>query len=818
MIISRHLSSRVFLVCILEVWLILAGLHLMTAPAETMAPFIWINPGLVVQCTWIALIGFVIHYLVHNIEARDQTIATLGQIIALADRRQPGSELESRWMAVLGAYLRNVGGRRGSVWLYSQPTGEINLLTHLSYSLGETCLEVNQTEDPTIIPVDQDHPVAEVVRTGQPLYCRAQTTLGDYLSRTRASVRVCSLPADIHARILVPLGEQSDDGHQVLGVLAIDFDRANPPREQLLTHYFEFLNNTAGRVVPILKFIQQMEELQTLRRIGVQVSSSLRLKDVLDDALDALNGPLGFELATISLVDEEAQLIRCMAGRNVPQAWIDMACHPLTSADIQADVVRTGKTEVIRGWDERYDRRIYKQFHHDQLVRAFVPIRRPQGEDDTSSPVQGVVEVGYRLRTQESIAPEQLATLEIFLDQVAVAIEKAHLFESTLQHRKLLAELHHVSLDLASMRQPDHVLGSLGEALQRVLNADIAMIYRFDRATRTIEPPRVFGEVWGRRPLRTAPLEGGIIAEILREGLPRYVPDVAREPLLSEPYPPLTAEENTGPRRTFTMRQNIKSFAGVPMLVNQEAVGVLCVNYRRRHAFGENERCALGLAAQLAAVALRNAEHNALAAELAVKEERDRLAEQLHDSVSQFVLAIPLMADTARKRLRTQPDQTAFWLKRIEEVSRKTMIEVRANLFEMEVATTLSRNLRQALMESSELAHEYFNLTVDIKPDAIPERLRIPIEAELLLFCREAIVNAARHANAELVTVSLSESNGRVCMQVQDDGQGFDLSTLSSQGMRGLKLMQQRIERMGGEITINTHLGAGTTIQATVPV
>jgi len=817
MIVGRHLSTKAFLACILEVWLILAGLHLMSAPAETLESFVQSNPGLVVQWTWIALIGFVIHYLLRNIEARDETIATLGQIIALADQRQPGPELESRWMAVLGAYLRNVGGRCGSVWLYNQPTGEINLLTHLSYCLDESCLVVNQTEDSTIIAVDQDHPVAEVVRTGQPVYCRTQTTLGDYILRSRDSVRVCSLPTNIHARILMPLSERSNDNYQVLGVLAIDFDRANPPREQLLTHYFEFLRNMAGRVVPILKFIQQMEELQTLCRIGVQVSSSLRLKDVLDDALDALHGPLGFELATISLVDEEAQLIRCMAGRNVPQAWIDMACHPLTSTDIQADVVRRGKTEVISGWDERFDRRIYKQFRHDQMVRAFVPIRRPQGEGNVLLPVQGVVEVGYRLRTQESIAPDQLAMLETFLDQVAVAIEKARLFESTLQHRKLLAELHHVSLDLASMRQPDHVLGSLGEALQRVLNADIAMIYRFDRATQVVEPPRVFGEVWGRRRPRTAPLDRGIIAEILREGNPYYVPDVYQEPLLSEPYPPLTAGEKTGSRRTFTVRQNIKSFAGVPMLVDQEAVGVLCVNYRRRHAFAENERCALGLAAQLAAVALRNAELNALAAELAVKEERNRLAEQLHDSVSQFVLAIPLMADTACRRLHTQPDQTAYWLRRIEEAARKTMTEVRVNLFEMEVTTTRSRNLRQALLESAELAHEYFNLTVNIIPESIPEKLRIPIEAELLLICREAIVNAARHANAKLVTVSLSESNGLVCMQVQDDGQGFDLTTLSSQGMRGLKLMRQRIKRMGGDLEINTQPGEGTTIQATVP-
>ncbi len=586
MIIGRHLSTGLLLACILEVWVMLAGLRLMVAPWRTVASFIQTNPDLVVQWAWIALIGFVLHYLLRNIEARDGTIAVLSEINRLADRRQVWPELGARWEVVLGTYLRNVGGRCGSVWLCNQRTGEIRPLTTLGRRLGQSCLVTDPNGEGEPITIAADHPVAEVVRTGRPLYCRRQATLGDRLSRTHGAVRVYPLPPDIQGRILVPIGEGDSGESRVLGVLSIDFDRANPPREPLLDHYFEFLGDMARWVMPILKFIQQVEEDQTLHRLGVQVGSSLHLQDVLDDTLDALTGPLGFELATISLVDEEAQLIRCVAGRNVPAEWVAQACHPLDSNDIQADVVRRGEMEVIQGWDERFDRRIYKRFHHEQLIRAFVPIRRQTGKEGRPSKVQGVVEVGYHLRTQAQIAPDQLAMLEALMDQVAVAIEQARLFESTERHRELLAQLHQVSHKIASARYPDQVLKTLGEALQRVLAADIVMIYRYDRGTRTIEPPRVFGEVWGRRPLRLPPLDRGVVAEILHTGRPYYAPDAPDDPLLSEPYPPLTEGEKPGARRTFTLRQNIKSFAGVPMLVNGEALGVLCVNYRRRHAFG----------------------------------------------------------------------------------------------------------------------------------------------------------------------------------------------------------------------------------------
>ncbi|HEX9921508.1 MAG TPA: sensor histidine kinase, partial [Anaerolineae bacterium] len=244
----------------------------------------------------------------------------------------------------------------------------------------------------------------------------------------------------------------------------------------------------------------------------------------------------------------------------------------------------------------------------------------------------------------------------------------------------------------------------------------------------------------------------------------------------------------------------------------------LCVNYRRRHAFSENEQHVLGLAAQLAAVALRNAERHVLSAELAVKEERHRLAGQLHDSVSQYVPAIQLMADTGLKLMRDQPDQTAHWLERIQDAAQQTMTEIRINLFETRVSTTRSRNLRQALQESAKLAHEYFGLEVDISPKSVPKQLRIPIEAELLLICREAITNAARHSGAKRVTVDLSEINGQVRLHVEDNGCGFDVEALSVQGLRGLELMRERVERMQGHLSIQSGRGEGTAIEATIPI
>lgn len=816
MIIGRHLNKWALAASILEVWLLLATLHWWVQPASSWLS-LWQDPEFVIQCSWIALISFIIYYLLRNIDARDETIATLNQINTLAPVHSNGREADHHWEKILSTYMKHLGGQTASVWLYNQHTGQTRLLNKLTHCQGESCPlfeSYNTGEGATLQPLQ---PVAKAVRRGRPIYCKVQVTSGNLLSRPVDSTQFYTLPAGVHSSMLVPIKEQIVDLQPVLGLLCVDFNRASPPREHLLTHYFEFLENLAQRIAPSLRVAGQMEEQYLLRRVGIKVSSSLRLEDVLNDTLDVLTVALGFELATISLVDEEAQLIRCVAGRNVSSEWIKQACHPLTSADIQADVVRRGQVEVISGWDERFDNRIYDRFSHHELVRAFVPIPQQNRINGKSSQAQGVVEVGYDLKARTHIPADQRAILTAFVDQAAVAIEKARLFEDTLRHQELLAQLHQVSHDIALARQPDEVLARLGAALQSVLDADIVMFYQYDRLRQKIEPPQIFGEVWSHRPIQLASIDRSIVAEILRQGKPYYAADAADDPLLTKPIIPLDQPENRVRRRTFTQRQNIKSFAGVPMLTNGETIGVLCINYRRRHAFGQNEQSILGLAAQLAAVALRNAEFNALSAELAVSEERGRLAGQLHDSVSQFLPAIQLMADTALKQLPTQPEQTAYWLERIRHAAHLTIAEIRINLFELSVSSTRSRNLRQALQESAALAREYFNLEVNISPQAIPEDLQIPIGAELLLICREAIVNASRHAQAQRIMVDLSEVNGKVRLQVQDDGRGFDVSTLSQQGMRGLKLMNQRVERMGGYLNIHSQPGHGTTIEVVVP-
>lgn len=152
--------------------------------------------------------------------------------------------------------------------------------------------------------------------------------------------------------------------------------------------------------------------LDSLRAVSAAaVPSVLELDRALDSVLSQLTDNLHFEFAVISLVDEYQHRIESVRGRNVPPGWISRSKFDLGDKDILADVVRTGRTEVISERDKRFNEEIYERFGHSRLARVFAPIvseGRNVGTIEASCPKERQEE----LITKESIAAIQRLGLE----------------------------------------------------------------------------------------------------------------------------------------------------------------------------------------------------------------------------------------------------------------------------------------------------------------------------------------------------------------------------------------------------------------------
>jgi signal transduction histidine kinase len=333
-----------------------------------------------------------------------------------------------------------------------------------------------------------------------------------------------------------------------------------------------------------------------------------------------------------------------------------------------------------------------------------------------------------------------------------------------------------------------------------------------------VQPTRVFGEIYGAAPLRPPSPHKGIVAAILTDGQPCYISDVALDPRLVR-----AASDHHGRQsqrtHTFTERQRIASFAGIPMIVGGIVVGVLCLNYRQRHAFTQNERQMLEIAAQFAATAIHAAETDELRDELVATRERMRLANELHHSLAQYLPAMGLMADSVRSHLNSgMIDYAAAKLSEIKEVIATAMKEVEVNLFELNARSPMECGLREALEHQAGQARRYFHLDVELQVDlGCDERLLSPLARDLEMVAREGITNAAKHAQAQRLRLELSADATAVHLSVTDDGCGFDADSVVRRG-RGLKILEERIKKLNGALSVTSRCGCGTTLAVDLPI
>jgi signal transduction histidine kinase len=192
--------------------------------------------------------------------------------------------------------------------------------------------------------------------------------------------------------------------------------------------------------------------------------------------------------------------------------------------------------------------------------------------------------------------------------------------------------------------------------------------------------------------------------------------------------------------------------------------------------------------------------------------ERGRISRELHDSISQDLFSLGLLARGLEKALPPDSDVQAE-VRRLDETVQSANREMRALLLELRPTTLEEKGLIPAL---EELAATY-SMRLGIKVDADLQQLRMVPAAELavLRIAQESVANAIKHAKAGSIRLELHRQGTSALVTVTDDGQGLD-PTSNGAGL-GLRLMRERVEELGGTLTITSREGEGTTVSALLP-
>jgi signal transduction histidine kinase len=265
----------------------------------------------------------------------------------------------------------------------------------------------------------------------------------------------------------------------------------------------------------------------------------------------------------------------------------------------------------------------------------------------------------------------------------------------------------------------------------------------------------------------------------------------------------------------------MRSLLAVPIVCSGARHGNLYVSEREGGVdfSAEDEQTLVRFATQ-AAIAIDNAYLHDQVRVLAVVEERQRIAHEMHDGLAQVLAFVNAKAQAVKEHFRRgRSEEAAQQMEELAGAARESFSEVREAILGLRSTARPERLLSAAL---SEYVHEWQHLSQVTAALTLDKELEVPpkVEIQLLRIVQEALANVRKHAQATKVRIQLKRVNGGLTLSVEDDGVGFDLSALGrSQFPRfGLATMRERAESVGGTIDFETSPGKGTLVLLHFPL
>jgi signal transduction histidine kinase len=288
--------------------------------------------------------------------------------------------------------------------------------------------------------------------------------------------------------------------------------------------------------------------------------------------------------------------------------------------------------------------------------------------------------------------------------------------------------------------------------------------------------------------------------------------------MLRDPNPVRLANIRDHPRFGWWPRAHpeLTDFLGMPIADGDRIIGELFLaNSCHPGGFTAEDEELMRLLAAHAAIALVNARLYEHSRELSIVEERNRIARELHDAVSQKLFSLRLTADAASALLTRDPQRAAAELATVRRLAAEASAELRAIVVGQRPADLGDDGLDAALRKQVELLDRVHEPAIRYAGCGCVPVLAEDRKDAVYRIAQEAIHNALRHAGASRIDVVLTEHDGATLLRVTDDGTGFE----PADGGRGLGLssMRDRAREAGGTLTVASRPGGGTTVRLEMP-
>jgi len=404
--------------------------------------------------------------------------------------------------------------------------------------------------------------------------------------------------------------------------------------------------------------------------------------------------------------------------------------------------------------------------------------------------------------------PHMLAVLHDITDQV----QAEQLLEQRVTERtRELSTLLDVSRNVASTLELEPLLGLILDALRVFVDYTSARINTLEGSMLRVRAARGLPRI-DRQVGTEFALSGQVAEEVLIHRRVLVIPDI------NSPDDPWAVTFRTeGAANIESIVGHARSWMGVPLVAKGHVIGNLSLEHKQPGFYdAHHAEVVLALADQVA-VALENARLFTEAQGKAVLEERQRLARDLHDSVTQSLYSLTLLAEAGRRSINLNVPQAASYLSDIGEIAQQSLKEMRLLVYQLRPLALEHEGLIGALQARLDSVEKRAGVEARFLLEGGLGSLPPALEEGLFRIAQEALNNALKHAAARSVVVRLRGDDDCVTLEVADDGRGSALLAVDVQGGLGLTSMRERVAQLAGALTIESTPGRGTRVAVEVP-
>ena len=378
----------------------------------------------------------------------------------------------------------------------------------------------------------------------------------------------------------------------------------------------------------------------------------------------------------------------------------------------------------------------------------------------------------------------------------------ADLEQKVADRTKELATLNAVATQASQSLDLEEILkNALGEVLA-AMNMNCGQAFYLDADTQTLISiaQQGYSDAFVSKTARL-PLSSSIVGAAAEEG---------------RPLVQILASHRSDALHDSLEAEGVQLVLCAPLVAQNRVVGAINLTSRRPRTITAEELSLLASIGHQVGVAVDNAQLYEQAQQLAVMKERNRLARDLHDSVTQALYGVTLYAEAAgRQLLSGDPNMVADHLQEIRTTAQESLREMRLLIFELRLPALRSEGLVAALKARIESVEARVGLNTVFRVEG-DSKLAPDVEDGLYRIAQEALNNALRHAHASTVSVVLHHNSNVISLSIEDDGIGFDPVKARGRHGFGLKGMEERVARLGGTLSVQSSPGQGTRIEVEV--